>query len=84
MSLSSHGIQDPRSGIQRKPISDSGSRGQEGTGSRIRIRNTDGRVYTVSAIMVGGEKFFEGKERDQIIHLAINVKKIFLNISHIK
>jgi hypothetical protein len=39
MSLSSHGIQDPRSGIQRKPISDSGSRGQEGTGSRI--RNTE-------------------------------------------
>jgi hypothetical protein len=43
----------------------------------IRIRNTDGRVYTVSAIMVGGEKFFEGKEKDQIIHLAFNVKKIF-------
>jgi hypothetical protein len=41
----------------------------------IRIRNTDGRVYTVSAIMVGGEKFFEGKEKDQIIHLAFNVKK---------
>jgi hypothetical protein len=43
----------------------------------IRIRNTDGRVYTVSAIMVGGEKFFEGKEKDQIIHLAFNVKNFF-------
>jgi hypothetical protein len=28
------------SGIRKKPISDPGSRGQKGTGSRIRIRNT--------------------------------------------
>jgi hypothetical protein len=28
------------SGIWRKPIPDPGSRGQKGTGSRIRIRNT--------------------------------------------
>jgi hypothetical protein len=34
------GIRDPRSGIRKKPISDPGSRGQKGTGSRIRIRNT--------------------------------------------
>jgi hypothetical protein len=34
------GIRDPRSGIRKKPIPDSGSRGQKGTGSRIRIRNT--------------------------------------------
>jgi hypothetical protein len=37
------GIRDPRSGIwdPEKPISDfgSGSRGQKGTGSRIRLRN---------------------------------------------
>jgi hypothetical protein len=32
------GIQDPVSG--KKPIPDPGSRGQKGTGSRIRIRNT--------------------------------------------
>ncbi len=32
------GIRDPRSG--KKPIPDPGSRGQKGTGSRIRIRNT--------------------------------------------
>ncbi len=37
------GIRDPGSGIRKKPIPDSGSRGQKGTGSRIpvRIRNTD-------------------------------------------
>ncbi len=34
------GIRDPRSGIRKKPIPDSGSRGQKVTGSRIRIRNT--------------------------------------------
>jgi hypothetical protein len=28
------------SGIPKKPIPDPGSRGQKGTGSRIRIRNT--------------------------------------------
>ncbi len=33
------GIRDPRSGIRKKPIPDPGSRGQKGTGSRIRIRN---------------------------------------------
>ncbi len=34
-------VLDPRSGIRKKPIPDPGSRGQKGTGSRIRIRNTD-------------------------------------------
>ncbi len=34
------GIRDPRSGIRKKPIPDPRSRGQKGTGSRIRIRNT--------------------------------------------
>jgi hypothetical protein len=33
------------SGIRNKPIPDPGSRGQKGTGSRIRIRNT-GRMNT--------------------------------------
>jgi hypothetical protein len=44
LSLSSQkyrlGIRDPGSGIRKKPIPDPGSRGQKGTGSRIRIRNT--------------------------------------------
>jgi hypothetical protein len=44
LSLSSQkygfGIQDPRSEMRKKPIPDPGSRGQKGTGSRIRIRNT--------------------------------------------
>jgi hypothetical protein len=40
LSLSSQkygfGIRDPRSGIRKKPFPDPGSRGQKGTGSRIR------------------------------------------------
>ncbi len=40
MSLGS-GIRDPGSGINLFRISDPGSRGQKGTQSRIRIRNTD-------------------------------------------
>ncbi len=39
-------IWDPRSGIREKPIPDPGSRGQKGTGSRIRIRNTEERGLT--------------------------------------
>ncbi len=35
------GTRDLGSGIRKKPIPDPGSRGQKGTGSRIRIRNTD-------------------------------------------
>ncbi len=37
--LSKIWIWDPGSGIRKKPIPDPGSRGQKGTGSRIRIRN---------------------------------------------
>jgi hypothetical protein len=39
------GIRYPGSG--KKPIPDPGSRGQKGTGSRIRIRNTDDRALSV-------------------------------------
>ncbi len=39
--LSKIWVWDPRSGIRKKPIPDPGSRGQKGTGSLIRIRNTD-------------------------------------------
>ncbi len=38
--LSKIWVWDPRSGIWKKSIPDSRSRGQKGTGSRIRIRNT--------------------------------------------
>jgi hypothetical protein len=38
--LSKIWVWDPRSGIRKKPIPDSRSRGQKGTGSRIRIRNS--------------------------------------------
>jgi hypothetical protein len=39
------------SGIWKKPIPDPGSRGQKGTGSRIRIRNTALEVL-VSGIII--------------------------------
>jgi hypothetical protein len=39
--LSKIWVWDPRSGIRKKPIPDPGSRGPKGTGSRIRIRNTE-------------------------------------------
>jgi hypothetical protein len=35
------GIRDPRSRIRKNPIPDPGSRSQKGTGSWIRIRNTE-------------------------------------------
>jgi hypothetical protein len=38
--LSKIWVCDPRSEIRKKPIPDPGSRGQKGTGSQIRIRNT--------------------------------------------
>jgi hypothetical protein len=38
--LSKIWLWDPRSGIRKKTIPDPGSRGQKGTGSRIRICNT--------------------------------------------
>ena len=38
--LSNIWVWDLGSGIRKKPIPDPGSRGQKGTGSRIRIRNT--------------------------------------------
>jgi hypothetical protein len=38
--LSNIWVWDPGSEIRRKPIPDPGSRGQKGTGSQIRIRNT--------------------------------------------
>jgi hypothetical protein len=40
-------VWDPRSGIRKKPIPDPGSRGQNGTGSRIRIRNTEKNIPSV-------------------------------------
>jgi hypothetical protein len=39
------------SGIRQKPIPDPGSRGQKGTGPRIRIRNTS--VKTIRDFSVG-------------------------------
>jgi hypothetical protein len=46
--LSKIWVWDPGSGIRKKPVPDPGSRGQKGTGSRIRIRNTDNyRKYCV-------------------------------------
>jgi len=44
---------DLGSGIRKKPIPDPGSRGQKGTGSRIRIRNTgncDPQILNTTAL----------------------------------
>jgi hypothetical protein len=41
-------------GIREKPIPDPGSRGQKGTGSRIRIRNTGTRTWLLPAERVVG------------------------------
>jgi hypothetical protein len=45
--LSKIWVLDPRSGIRKKPFPDLGSRGQKGTGSRIRIRNTGGTCILI-------------------------------------
>jgi hypothetical protein len=45
--LSNIWVWDPGSGIRKKPIPDPGSRGQKGTGSRIRIRNTGGQYIEI-------------------------------------
>jgi hypothetical protein len=52
-------IRDTGSGIRKKPIPDPGSRGQKGTGSRIRIRNTD-YIYLVSSCggNLSGSRYF--------------------------
>jgi hypothetical protein len=39
------------SGIRKKPIPDPGSRGQKGTGSRIRIRNTGSDVCFMNYLL---------------------------------
>jgi hypothetical protein len=46
--LSKIGGWDPGSEILKKPFPDPGSRGQKGTGSRTRIRNTD--IYISSSV----------------------------------
>ncbi len=43
------GIRDPGSGKNLFRIPDPGSRGQKGTGSRIRIRNTDSNSVRLAA-----------------------------------
>jgi hypothetical protein len=50
------GIRDPESEIRKKPILDPGSRGQKGTGSRIRIRNT----------VRYDQNFVRGSQRDAV------------------
>jgi hypothetical protein len=43
--LSKIWVRDPGSEIRKKPILDPGSRGRKGTGSRIRIRNTENGYF---------------------------------------
>ncbi len=51
--LSKIWIWDPGSGTREKPIPDPGSRGQKGTGSRIRIRNTALKVTSYFVLILG-------------------------------
>jgi hypothetical protein len=52
--------------IRKKPIPDPGSRGQKGTGSRIRIRNTGretehNRLIDGWAAAIGGSRYLSQK-----------------------
>jgi hypothetical protein len=49
---------DLGSGIRKKPIPDPGSRGQKGTGSRIRLRNTGLRAPVCYFCRFSGMKVF--------------------------
>jgi hypothetical protein len=61
-------IRDPRSGI-RDP--DPGSRGQKGTGSRIRIRNTEGHdLYLLSCACSNADLI--------IVSLGLEMEKIWM------
>jgi hypothetical protein len=54
------------SGIRKKPIPDPGSRGQKGTGSRIRIRNTG--FYYRQVVKTGFCQRDLGKTNEQLLH----------------
>jgi hypothetical protein len=59
------------SGIRKKPIPDPGSGGQKGTGSRIRIRNTE-YMYTY----VRSRAVTEGYDYRRIIRKVRNEKSV--------
>ncbi len=68
------GIRDPRSGIRKKPIPDPGSRGQKGTGSRIRIRNTESmtRIRIPIGLALWGKKLDPGPHGNQCRFTMLN------------
>jgi hypothetical protein len=75
------GIRDLGSGIQKKPIPDPGSRGQKGTGSRIRIRNTASLSKDLKKIFI--EKVFVAEEtryRICLFYIFIYLYPTVLNI----
>jgi hypothetical protein len=51
--LSKIWVGDPVSEIEEKPLPDPGSRGKKGTGSQIRIHNTDFRKVRRSSNVTG-------------------------------
>ncbi len=64
-------VWDPRSGIRKKPIPDPGSRGQKGTGSRIRIRNNAFRIRIRKAECKQMEAILYVQVRNQVMELQI-------------
>ncbi len=88
-------IRDPRSGIrdpgsEKKPIPDPGSRGQKGTGSRIRNRNTGcvrnaaitsgGINYYLYKFLAGCRSWLESRVRIRIRKLRIRICTAYITV----
>ncbi len=63
-------IRDPRTEIREKPIPDPGSRGQKGTGSRIRIRNTGSIIIVFCASLTYG-LLIEGRRTSSGVDVGV-------------
>ncbi len=77
------GIRDPRSGIGFFRIPNPGSRGQKGTGSRIRIRNTNGSHRFCFPVAADENDFrlrqcFGSKSRIRIVSRFSQVRSVDL------
>jgi hypothetical protein len=75
--LSKVWVWDPGSEIRKKPIPDPGSRGQKGTGSRIRIRNTDLHAKSLLNVKISFLTIAVNKVRYPIRTLQVLVDKSY-------